>query len=131
MRPKDIIAKLKTALGGNKIIIYGIKYIPIACTILLTIHMALLLLGLNESITVGAAAILILCLLVLLSFKFNFCLLHKIMIAYIALSTTFICIWRMGGEFLMNTILRIIALIVGVALITMSVKKIKGDDCCQ
>lgn len=82
---------------SNKSVVIGIKYIPVIATILITLHIALLLLGIYEPITMSIAVILLLILLVLLSIRFNFCILHKILVIYMALMALCICIEKFHG----------------------------------
>ena len=115
---KDFFAKAKPSLQMNKAIVLGIRYIPIACVFLLTLHVMLLLFGVHEPISVGISVALILLLLILLSFRFHFCKLHRAMIIYMAIMTLCIC-----------TVARVIMLIIGVALIIIAAFKLKDDEC--
>lgn len=130
MRLKKIVATIKNYFAGNRLIVCGIKYIPVICTVLLTLHIALLLHGYYEVITVGVSAFLIVLLLILLSIRFKFCALHKAMIVYMVLNTICICVKRMEGfdaDFLFC--LRIAMFAFGVALVVLGIKKLYDNDC--
>ena len=121
---KDFFAKAKPSLQMNKAIVLGIRYIPIACVFLLTLHVMLLLFGVYEPISVGISVALI-----LLSFRFHFCKLHRAMIIYMAIMTLCICIQRANLFGAALTVARVIMLIIGVALIIIAAFKLKDDEC--
>lgn len=124
-RMANVLAAIKTKLGVNKLIVYGIKYIPAICTFLLSLHVFLLLMDVYEPITVGLSAVL----LILLSFRFGFCKLHKAMIAYIGIMTLCICIQKFDGFGLLLRGARIIMLVIGSVLLALSAIKFKNDGC--
>ena len=121
---KDFFAKAKPYLQMNKAIVLGIRYIPIVCVFLLTLHVMLLLFGVHEPISVGISVALI-----LLSFRFHFCKLHRAMIIYMAIMTLCICIQRANLFGAALTVARVIMLIIGVALIIIAAFKLKDDEC--
>lgn len=128
-RMANVLAAIKTKLGENKLIVYGIKYIPAICTFLLSLHVFLLLMDVYEPITVGLSAVLLIVLLILLSFRFGFCKLHKAMIAYIGIMTLCICIQKFDGFGLLLRGARIIMLVIGSVLLALSAIKFKNDGC--
>ena len=128
-RITDTIAWLKSLTQGNKLIVKGIKYIPIICTFLLSLHIFLLLMDVYEPITVGISAVLMVVLLILLSFRFGFCKLHKAMIIYMGVMTLCICIQEYEGFGLLVRAVRIIMLVIGVVLLVLSALKCKNDEC--
>lgn len=128
-RMANVLAAIKTKLGGNKLIVYGIKYIPAICTFLLSLHVFLLLMDVYEPITVGLSAVLLIVLLILLSFRLGFCKLHKAMIAYIGIMTLCICIQKFDGFGLLLRGARIIMLVIGSVLLALSAIKFKNDGC--
>ena len=121
---KDFFAKAKPCLQMNKAIVLGIRYIPVACVFLLTLHVMLLLFGVYEPISVGISVALI-----LLSFRFHFCKLHRAMIIYMAIMALCICIQRVNLFGVALTAARVIMLIIGVALIIIAAFKLKDDEC--
>lgn len=125
----NVLAAIKTKLGENKLIVYGIKYIPAICTFLLSLHVFLLLMDVYEPITVGLSAVLLIVLLILLSFRLGFCKLHKAMIAYIGIMTLCICIQKFDGFGLLLRGARIIMLVIGSVLLALSAIKFKNDGC--
>ena len=126
---KGFFAKAKPCIPMNKAIALGIRYIPVACVCLLTLHVMLLLFGVHEPISVGISVALILLLLILLSFRFHFCKLHRAMIIYMAIMTLCICIQRANLFGAALTVARVIMLIIGVALIIIAAFKLKDDEC--
>ena len=120
---KDFFAKAKPYLQMNKAIVLGIRYIPIVCVFLLTLHVMLLLFGVHEPISVGISVALI-----LLSFRFHFCKLHRAMIIYMAIMTLCICIQRANLFGAALTVARVIRLIIGAALIIISAFKLKDAE---
>lgn len=129
MKPSIQLANIKCLFKGNKLLVYGIKYIPIICTILLTLREALRLLGVYEPITASLAIILNVVLLILLSIRFSFCKLHKAMIIYMALMTLCICIQKYDvfGEAVRFVQLGLFA--IGVGLVSLAIFKKCNDDC--
>ena len=123
------LAWLKGRIYGNKLIVKGIKYIPIICTFLLSLHVFLLLMDVYEPITVGISAVLMVVLLVLLSIRFGFCKLHKAMIIYMGVLTLCICIQEYEGFGLLLRAVRIVMLVIGVVLLVLSALKCKNDEC--
>lgn len=126
---KKLFAGLKETLKSNRPIVLGIKFIPVISVMLLTLHVGLLLCGWHEVITVGLSAVLLVTLLILLSIRFNFCMLHKALIAYMAVMTLCICIQRMDGFGQALTIFRTIMFMLGLILSYLAVKKFNDDDC--
>ena len=136
MMPPRFLARIKvfldwidTIVGGNKPLVYGIKYIPLACTFLMVIHIALLLLGYYEPITAGLAVFLVLVLLILLSYRFGFCRLHKAMIWYMVAMTACICIQKYDGFGTVLSVVRLIMFGVGCFLIGLACLKGLDDEC--
>ena len=125
----DTLAWLKSLTQGNKLIVKGIKYIPIICTFLLSLHVFLQLMDVYEPITVGISAVLMVVLLILLSFRFGFCKLHKAMIIYMGVMTLCICIQEYEGFGLLVRAVRIVMLVIGVVLLVLSALKCKNDEC--
>ena len=62
---KDFFAKAKPYLQMNKAIVLGIRYIPIVCVFLLTLHVMLLLFGVYEPISVGIYVAMILMVMIM------------------------------------------------------------------
>lgn len=116
-------------LSGSRVIVYGIKYIPLLCTLLTTIHIGLLVAGKYEPITVGAAAALMLLLLVLLSIRFKFCKLHKAMILYGVGLTACVCIQKLSGFGPFVTAFRVVMMAVGIGLLALALYKWRNDEC--
>lgn len=129
--PNKLKVFLSSLRNTNRLIVLGIKYIPVACTILLTLHTLLLILGCNEPITVTLSVALLVLLLVLLSFRFHFCKFHKAMIIYMAVMTLCICLQKYGAFGNILLVARVLMLCVGLVLVVYGVIKIKGDDCCK
>lgn len=125
----DILAWLKGFTRGNNLIVKGIKYIPMICTFLLSLHVFLLLMDVYEPITVGISAVLMVILLILLSIRFGFCKLHKAMIAYVGVMTLCICIQKYDGFGILLRAVRIVMLVIGVVLLVLSALKCKNDEC--
>ena len=125
----DILAWLKGFTRGNNLIVKGIKYIPMICTFLLSLHVFLLLMDVYEPITVGISAVLMVILLILLSIRFGFCKLHKAMIAYMGVMTLCICIQKYDGFGILLRAVRIVMLVIGVVLLVLSALKCKNDEC--
>lgn len=127
---RNWFVKITESISCNRNIICGIKYIPVICALLLTLHVGLLLIGIQEAVTVGVAAVLLVLLLVLLSIKFHFCILHKMLILYMAVCTLCICIQRMNGfEHQILKPVRLVLFALGIALLTWAAIKLKDDDC--
>lgn len=125
----DILAWLKGFTQGNNLIVKGIKYIPVICTFLLSLHVFLLLMDVYEPVTVGISVVLMVVLLILLSIRFGFCKLHKAMIIYMGVMTLCICIQRYDGFGIMLRAVRIVMLVIGVVLLVLSALKRKNDEC--
>lgn len=125
----DILAWLKGFTRGNNLIVKGIKYIPMICTFLLSLHVFLLLMDVYEPVTVGISAVLMVILLILLSIRFGFCKLHKAMIAYMGVMTLCICIQKYDGFGILIRAVRIVMLVIGVVLLVLSALKCKNDEC--
>ena len=125
----DILAWLKGFTRGNNLIVKGIKYIPMICTFLLSLHVFLLLMDVYEPVTVGISAVLMVILLILLSIRFGFCKLHKAMIAYMGVMTLCICIQKYDGFGILLRAVRIVMLVIGVVLLVLSALKCKNDEC--
>lgn len=125
----DILAWLKGFTQGNNLIVKGIKYIPMICTFLLSLHVFLLLMDVYEPITVGISAVLMVILLILLSIRFGFCKLHKAMIVYMGVTTLCICIQKYDGFGILLRAVRIVMLVIGVVLLVLSALKCKNDEC--
>lgn len=130
MKVEDMFARIRNSLEGNKLIVLGIKYIPLICTALATLHVSLLLLDIYEPYSIGLAVLLMLVLLILLSIRFNFCRLHKAMIVYMALMVLCICIQNVNGFGRLLNVFRILMLVIGSGLIALSAFK-KCDDGCD
>lgn len=128
-RITDTLAWLKCRIYGNKLLVKGIKYIPIICTFLLSLHIFLLLMDVYEPITVGISAVLMVVLLILLSIRFGFCKLHKAMIIYMGVMTLCICIQKYEGFGLLLRAVRIVMLVIGVVLLVLSALKCNNDEC--
>ena len=128
-RITDTLAWLKGRIYGNKLLVKGIKYIPIICTFLLSLHVFLLLMDVYEPISVGISAVLMVVLLILLSIRFGFCKLHKAMIIYMGVMTLCICIQEYEGFGLLLRAVRIVMLVIGVVLLVLSTLKCKNDEC--
>lgn len=128
-RITDTLAWLKGRIYGNKLLVKGIKYIPIICTFLLSLHVFLLLMDVYEPISVGISAVLMVVLLVLLSIRFGFCKLHKAMIIYMGVMTLCICIQKYDGFGLLLRAVRIVMLVIGVVLLVLSALKCNNDEC--
>lgn len=127
---KGLLDKVSSLLSGNKIVVLGIKYIPIICTILLTLHIGALLVGLHEPVTVAFAAVLMVVLLVLLSIRFSFCRLHKALIIFMATVTLCICIQKYQAFGAVITAARLMMFAIGIGLVVLAICKIvKKDDC--
>lgn len=131
MKWKKAFADILLILRSNRPIVLGLKYIPVMSVVLLTIHTGLLLVGCHEILTVGLSAALLVLFMILLSIKFNFCLLHKAMIVYMALMTLCICLQRLDlfGESL--TLFRVVMFAFGVVLAVLALTKGKDDGCCE
>ena len=125
----DILAWLKDFTQGNNLIVKGIKYIPVICTFLLSLHVFLLLMDVYEAVTVGISVVLMVILLILLSIRFGFCKLHKAMIVYMGVMTLCICIQKYDGFGIMLRAVRIVMLVIGVVLLVLSALKCKNDEC--
>lgn len=125
----DILAWLKGFTQGNNLIVKGIKYIPVICTFLLSLHVFLLLMDVYEPVTVGISVVLMVVLLILLSIRFGFCKLHKAMIIYMGVMTLCICIQKYDGFGIMLRAVRIVMLVIGVVLLVLSALKCKNDEC--
>ena len=125
----DILAWLKGFTQGNNLIVKGIKYIPVICTFLLSLHVFLLLMDVYEPVTVGISVVLMVVLLILLSFRFGFCKLHKAMIVYMGVMTLCICIQKYDGFGILLRAVRIVMLVIGVVLLVLSALKCKNDEC--
>lgn len=128
-RITDVLASLKCLTQGNKLIVKGIKYIPMICTFLLSLHVFLLLMDVYEPVTVGISAVLMVVLLILLSIRFGFCRLHKAMIIYMGVMTLCICIQKYDGFGLLLRAVRIVMLVIGVVLLVLSALKCKNNEC--
>ena len=125
MKLKNLLARI----SGNTFVVIGIKYIPLICTVLMTLHVGLLLAGIYEPITVALSAILILTLFILLSLRFNFCLLHKMMIMFLILSAACICLQKydvFGG---ILGFVRVLLFGFGCAILGLAFIKWKDDEC--
>lgn len=118
-----------TNLKSNRLIVYGIKYLPLVCTVLMTVHIGLLLFGVYEPITVSLTCLLMALLLVLLSVKFGFCILHKLMLLYMSVAFVCICLQNLDMFGCMLKFARIIMFIAGVVLIIFALKKKETDEC--
>lgn len=116
--------KLFEKLSENHNIVKGIKFIPIVSTMMLTVHIALLLLGISEIISVGISSFLLVVLLVLLSIKFHFCILHKCLVAYLGLVNLCICIRKLDGFGVMLDGIRVLLLVSGIVLSIFTIKNI-------
>lgn len=125
----DILAWLKGFTQGNNLIVKGIKYIPVICTFLLSLHVFLLLMDVYEPVTVGISVVLMVVLLILLSIRFGFCKLHKAMIVYMGVMTLCICIQKYDGFGILLRAIRIVMLVIGVVLLVLSALKCKNDEC--
>lgn len=125
----DILAWLKGFIQGNNLIVKGIKYIPVICTFLLSLHVFLLLMDVYEPVTVGISVVLMVVLLILLSIRFGFCKLHKAMIVYMGVMTLCICIQKYDGFGILLRAVRIVMLVIGVVLLVLSALKCKNDEC--
>lgn len=125
----DILAWLKGFTQGNNLIVKGIKYIPVICTFLLSLHVFLLLMDVYEPVTVGISVVLMVVLLILLSIRFGFCKLHKAMIVYMGVMTLCICIQKYDGFGILLRAVRIVMLVIGVVLLVLSALKCKNDEC--
>lgn len=129
MKLKNISAILKS----NRFVVLGLKYIPVCITLLLTLHVALLLVGVFDPITVVLSAILLAILVLLLSIRFGFCALHKATVVYMLLMT--VCIGLQKYDLFGRTLMffRIAMLIFGAVLIALLVNKLvrEGDGKCK
>ena len=125
----DILAWLKGFTHGNNLIVKGIKYIPVICMFLLSLHVFLLLMDVYEPVTVGISVVLMVVLLILLSIRFGFCKLHKAMIVYMGVMTLCICIQKYDGFGILLRAVRIVMLVIGVVLLVLSALKCKNDEC--
>lgn len=124
-----LFADLKGILKSNHLIVLGIKYIPLVSTLLLTLHVAFLLMGLYEPITVGLSAVLLVVLMVLLSIRFSFCWLHRAMIIYMAVMTLCICVQKYDGFGTLVTAVRLVLFAIGVGLAALAIFKKCDDEC--
>lgn len=131
MKPGELFARIKGCMNGNRLVVLGIKYIPVICTILLTLHVAMLLMGVYEPFTAGVSVFLILVLLVLLSFRFGFCKLHKAMIIYMVAMTVCVCIQKCDGFGRLLTLFRMIMFGIGCVLVALSFLKGCGNGDCE
>ena len=131
MKPKDLIAKIKAWFSGNRPVVCAMKYIPVICTLLLSVHIAFLLVGWNEPVTVIISVALLLVLLVLLSFRFHFCKLHKAMICFMALMTLCILLQKYGVFGYTLIIFRVLMLVIGLVLGILAIIKAKDDECAE
>lgn len=117
---------------GNNIVVKGIKYIPILSTILLTVHVGFLLLGIEEIYTEWLSVlllVLLVLLMVLLSVRFNFCVLHKLLILYMTIMTCCVCVQRLDGFGDALNSFRIVLFAIGAALSGIAIYKINEDGC--
>lgn len=126
---KGLFSRIKEYLDGNQIIVLGIKYIPVICTALATVHLAFLLMHIYEPYSVSLAVVLMLILLILLSIRFNFCCLHKAMILYMVLMAICICIRKADGFGKLLTVFRLGMFAIGIGLLSLAIFKKCGDDC--
>lgn len=117
--------------SSNRLIVLGIKYIPLLCTVLLVLREGLQLLGYYEPITAALAVILNVVLLILLSVRFSFCNLHKAMIIYMALMTLCICVQKYDVFGKALDIVRLSLFAIGVGLISLAIFKKCNNDCSE
>lgn len=130
MKHLRLLARTKEVLNGNRLVVLGIKYIPLICTILLTLHLAMLLMGVYEPFTASLSVFLMLVLLICLSFRFGFCKLHKAMIVYMAAMTICVCIQKCDGFGRLLTLIRMIMFGIGCVLVALSFLKGKSNGEC-
>lgn len=128
---KNLLARIRFALNGNRLLVKAMKYIPVICTGLVTIHIALLLLGFYEPVTISLCVILCVALLILLSVRFRFCKLHLAMVVYMALMTMCVCIQKLNGFGSIITAARLVMLILGMVLFVLAIIKGKSDGCSE
>lgn len=129
MKLKDIFA----TLTSNRLVVLGIKYIPVCATILLTLHVGLLLLGVFDPVTIVLSALLLSVLMLLLSIRFGFCALHKATVVYMILMTLCIGLQKLNVFGCTLIFFRIAMLIFGAVLIALLVNKLvrESDGKCK
>ena len=115
--------------SGNTFVVKGINYVPLLSTILLTIHVGLLLVGIRGIVTEVASILLLVLLTILLSVRFNFCILHKLLILYMTIMTICVCIQRFNGFGVTLTSFRVLVFALGVVLSGLAIYKINEDGC--
>lgn len=134
MKAKDIFVKIKSWFAikiGNRPVVYGIKYLPVICTGLASLHIGLGLMGIRESILLGLAVALLAILVILLSIRFKFCMLHKMMLVFLCLMIACVGIDSKGNIGPVLSWMRLIVFALGVCLVVLSVLKHKGEDECD
>lgn len=103
--------------GKDKLCIIALKYVPIIGTVLMTLHVATLLLGYKLFISELSVLTIVTLMIMLWSKVFKFCLIHRLSSLY-TISVIWCCYIEryVGfGEYLQ--ILRVIFLYLGVALL--------------
>lgn len=132
---KKILANLKTfllkILKGNKPSVLCMKYIPVLGTALAALHVAMLLCGFSEPVTMSITVLLLLVLLVVLSFRFGFCKLHKAMILYMCVMVMCVLFQKFNLFGWLLTAFRVIMLTLGIGLVIWACVKDKCDDCVE
>lgn len=103
-------------MKNRRLIVLGIKYIPVIAAMTYALHTGLLLMGVDLYYAEALVHLLVNLLLWHLSKEFGFCILHKHLIAYVILVDMCIVVQRLNlwGSFLVPA--RIIVFVIGVAL---------------